>query len=348
MAVKLPEATEKLRAYVAGEQPRDKAYVKLNTNENPFPPSPRVAEVLRSLDIAALRLYPDPTCAALKKAIAAKECVKEENVFVSNGSDEALFFAFSAFYKGFHPSLPKLTYSFYPVYCDYLGITPLIVDMKERRIDFDALKKGDGAVFANPNAPTGFYEELDVVGFCKSTDHVVVIDEAYIDFSGKKSAVAYITKCKNLAVVKTFSKSYSLAGMRVGYVIADRKLIDALEKTRDCVNSYTVDAVAQAVALAALNDEVYHVRTVGAIQSARDTLATSLQEIEGVAVDGKSANFLLVHVGDGNSMYKLLKDRGVLVRYLSAVPDSIRVTIGTAEECDRFLQTLIFLRSLKK
>ena len=239
--------------YTAGEQPADKQYVKLNTNENPYPPSPRVTEVLRAFDAGALRLYPRPDADGLRAAIARAEGVEESNVFCGNGSDEVLALSFPAFFdEGGKPAcFADLTYSFYEVFAAFFGVKTHIVPLKaDFSFDLAAMRAADcaGYYLCNPNAPTGIALPLSAVEhFVASVgERVVIADEAYMDFYGQ-SAVPLTKKYKNLLVVKTFSKSYSLAGIRCGYAVGDEALIGGLFRMKDCFNSYPVDAVAQAV-----------------------------------------------------------------------------------------------------
>ena len=242
--------------YVPGEQPKDRKFIKLNTNENPYPPSPKVAQAIAAAANDSLRLYPDPECSALRQAVAKREGLKPEQVFCANGSDEALAFAFQAF---FDPEkeivFPRITYSFYPVYTNYFGLTCREVPMNPDFSDpVDLLCGGNGGVvLCNPNAPTGIAVGLDVVEkiLRANPDVVVVVDEAYVDF-GADSAVSLIDRYPNLLVIQTASKSRALAGLRVGWAMGNENLINGLRCVRDSINSYTVDRLALAGAVAAV------------------------------------------------------------------------------------------------
>ena len=247
--------------YTPGEQPKDRQFIKLNTNECPYPPSPKVLAAIQEAANDRLRLYPDPECSELRSAIAKREGLKPEQVFCGNGSDEILAFAFQAF---FDPDkdvvFPRITYSFYPVYTDFFGLRRREVPMNPDFSDPIDLLCGNngGVVLANPNAPTGIAVELDVVEkiLLANPDVVVVVDEAYVDF-GADSAVGLIDQYPNLLVVQTASKSRALAGLRVGWAMGNENLTAALRCVRDSVNSYTLDRLAQAGAAAAIGDEEY-------------------------------------------------------------------------------------------
>ena len=269
--------------YVPGEQPRDRKFIKLNTNENPYPPSEKAIKAMREALNADLRLYPDPECTALRAAAAQCWNIKPEQVFCGNGSDEILAFCFQAF---FDPDkevvFPKITYSFYPVYADYFGLNRREVPMNPDFSDPIDLLCGNngGVVLANPNAPTGIAVELDVVEklLQANPDVVVIVDEAYVDF-GARSAVELIDCYPNLVVVQTLSKSRSLAGLRVGFAIAQENLINALRCVRDSINSYTVDRVAQAGAAAALLDREYFEETCRKVMKTREWTVAELEKL---------------------------------------------------------------------
>lgn len=345
--MKISPFTERMEPYVAGEQPKDRAYVKLNTNENPYPPSPAVRAAIEKVAANAerLKLYPDPTCGDLKKAIAKKEGVSERAIFCGNGSDEVLAFCFAAFYRGLKPAICDITYSFYPVFCAMFGITPTVVPLlPDMSVDISRLIKSakDGAVIANPNAPTTKSESAEsIIKIADGTDCAVVVDEAYVDFSSRPSLVPLVAERDNIVAVKTLSKSYSLAGLRVGYAIGSRQAVEALERVRDSINSYTVDAIAQAAGAAAISDCDYHKKTVERIVKERAEVIRALDGIktaEGntvtVATPEPDTNFYLMKASgmSGQTLYERLKEKGVLVRYLSSLPDLVRVTVGSAEQ----------------
>lgn len=254
----LSKTAREIAPYTAGEQPSDKKYVKLNTNENPYPPSPKALEAYKNLDFSSLKLYPPLEMKALRAAIAAAEGVSPENVFCGNGSDEILALCFPAFFDedGEGAAFADVTYSFYPVFADFFKIPKKVIPLEEDfTLDLGKLTKvpAQGAIVANPNAPTGIGIPLsEIEAFVRANgERVVILDEAYMPFFDQ-SAAPLTKKYKNLVVVKTFSKGYSLAGMRCGYAVADASLISGLERCRDCFNSYPVDSVCQAVCAAAI------------------------------------------------------------------------------------------------
>lgn len=325
--------------YVPGEQPRGQKLIKLNTNENPYPPSPRALEAAREAACYELRLYPDPECLALRSAIARREGLDVGNVFCGNGSDEVLAFAFQAF---FDPDkvivYPRITYSFYPVFTDYFGLTRREVPMNP---DFSSpveelLGHNGGVVLANPNAPTGMAVGLDTVEQLLSAnpDVVVVVDEAYVDFGGE-SAAGLIGRYPNLLVVQTASKSRALAGLRVGWALGQPHLIAALRCVRDSINSYTVDRLAQACAAAAIEDEDYLQATCRRIMDTRQWVTGALREL-GFTVLPSKANFVFVSHPDrpGRELFSGLRERGILVRRwdIPEIENWLRISIGTDEE----------------
>ncbi len=329
--------------YVPGEQPREGKFIKLNTNECPYPPSPRVVEAIRQAAGDELRLYPDPECLALRRAIAKREGLKPEQVFCSNGSDEVLAFAFQAFFDPEREIVfPRITYSFYPVYTDYFGLRCRRVPMNPDFSDpVDELcGSNGGVVLCNPNAPTGIAVGLDVVEklLRANPDVAVIVDEAYVDF-GARSAVPLIDKYPNLLVVQTASKSRALAGLRVGWAMGQENLISGLRCVRDSINSYTVDRVAQAGARAAIEDEDYFQSIRRRVMDTRERTAKVLKQM-GFIVLPSQANFLfLSHPNHGGKeLLDALRERGILVRWWSDPPieNWLRVTIGTDEEMEEF------------
>ncbi|MCL2797340.1 MAG: aminotransferase class I/II-fold pyridoxal phosphate-dependent enzyme [Firmicutes bacterium] len=334
-----------LTPYTAGEQPQG-GFVKLNTNENPYPPAPCVREVLHSFDAKKLRLYPDPDSKALTRAIAEFEGVAPENVFLGNGSDEVLAFAFRALFED-SVAYPDVTYSFYPVYCDLFGLTKKIIPLKDDfSIDFAPYKTtaAGGIVIANPNAPTsvaaGNDAILDLVG---SVSCNVLVDEAYIDFSGQGSLARRALSYKNLLVVKTFSKSRSLAGLRCGYAVGSKELIDGLNRVKNCFNSYTLSRLTQEAALASISDSTYFDEKIKAIVATRERTAAALKKA-GHTVLPSGANFLFVRHKSlgGEAVYKYLKENGVLVRYFASARTApfVRVTVGTDADMETFLKLM--------
>ncbi len=338
----ISELAKKLVPYVAGEQPHDKSYVKLNTNENPYSPSPEVAKAIAAFDAARLKLYPDPDCTALRDAIAKKEGVERENVFVGNGSDEVLGFAFLALFNKDAPvKFADVTYSFYPVYCELFGLPYEKVPLTDNYIlNRQGYADCGGAVFANPNAPTGIWEDVSEYA---NKNFPVIIDEAYIDFSGKESLAKSAAKSANAVTVKTFSKSYGLAGMRCGYAVASAENIEGINRVKNGFNSYSVNALTQTAALAAIRDKEYHKSTVKKVIGTRGKLIARLKEM-GYTCLNSSANFVLATTPDGNGgrVYEYLKENGVLVRFFDAprLRDKLRITVGTDEEAEKLISAL--------
>lgn len=325
--------------YTPGEQPRDRQFIKLNTNECPYPPSPKALEAIRRAAGAELRLYPDPECLSLRQAIAKREGLRAEQVFCSNGSDEVLAFAFQAFFDPDREVVfPKITYSFYPVYTDYFGLKRREVTMNPDFSDPVELLCGSigGVVLANPNAPTGIAVGLDVVEklLRANPDVVVIVDEAYVDFGGE-SAVGLIHRFPNLLVVQTVSKSRAMAGLRVGWAMGNENLINAMRCVRDSINSYTVDRVAMAGAAAAIEDEEYFQATREKIMTTRSWTRQALEEL-GFTVLPSQANFLFAsHPGkSGRELLAGLRERGILVRWWDKpeIEDWLRISIGTDED----------------
>ena len=335
--------------YTAGEQPSDRRYVKLNTNENPYPPSPRAMAAYLDYDLDSLKLYPPLEMRALREAIAAAEGVSPENVFCGNGSDEVLALCFPAFFDedGAGAAFADVTYSFYPVFCGFFGIPHTVVPLEE---DFtqDLSKltaaKAQGLLVANPNAPTGIGIPLTQIEplVAANAGRVVILDEAYMPFFGQ-SAVPLTKMYENLLVVKTFSKGYSLAGIRCGYAVGSRGLIEGLERCRDSFNSYPVDRVCQAVCAAAVSDAAYYAETTARVVAERARLARALEEL-GFAVLPSCANFLFARHAErgGKEIYAGLRERGVLVRHFDKPRISAynRITVGTAAENDALLSAL--------
>ncbi|MBO4988990.1 MAG: histidinol-phosphate transaminase [Clostridia bacterium] len=335
--------------YTAGEQLNDRNYVKLNTNENPYPPSPRAAEAMRAFDADRLKLYPDPEAKALRASIAAAEGVAAKNVFCGNGSDEVLALCFPAFFdpEGKGACFADVTYSFYPVFAEFFRIPTKIIPVKgDYSLDLEEFLQADcqGYFLANPNAPTSLgISRREIENFVKrASDKIVVLDEAYMDFYGE-SAVPLTEKYENVLVVKTFSKSYSLAGIRCGYAIGNEALIDALFRMKDCFNSYPVDGLCQAICAQAVADKSYHEETVQKVISERERLKGELKSMGLSVLDSKS-NFLFVafEKTGGEFIYRSLKERGVLVRYWNKpkLENYCRITVGTPAQNDALLDAL--------
>lgn len=331
-----------LEAYTPGEQPRDKKYIKLNTNESPYPPSPQVVDALTRQEVEDLRLYSDPEGTALREKLAALYGCGPENVFLSNGSDDILNFAFMAFGQD-GAVFPGLTYSFYPVFAALHGVLYDTVPLREDlSVDVDGLCGTSRlTVLANPNAPTGLALSLEEVEriVASNPDHVVVVDEAYVDF-GAQSAVPLIQKYENLLVVMTYSKSRSMAGARLGFALASRPIIEDLEKLKYSTNPYNVNRLTLKLGEAAVDSDAYFRENARKIMATREKTAQALRALGFTLPDSKS-NFLFVKREglDGGLLYQKLKDRGVLIRHFSdpRIAQYNRVTVGTDEEMEAFL-----------
>lgn len=333
--------------YTPGEQPKDRVFIKLNTNECPYPPSPAVIRAIQAAANESLRLYPDPECLVLRQAIARREGLKPEQVFCSNGSDEVLAFAFQAFFDpGREVVFPRITYSFYPVYTNYFGLTCRQVPMDP---DFSVQPEllcgqNGGVVLCNPNAPTGLAVGLDAVEklLQANPDVVVIVDEAYVDF-GADSAVPLIDRYPNLLVIQTASKSRALAGLRVGWAMGNEDLIRGLCCVRDSINSYTVDRLAMAGAVAAIEDEEYFQSIRHKVMKTREQAKKSLKDIGFTVLDSK-ANFLFVSHPKckGRALLDGLRAKGVLVRWWSdpLIEDWLRITVGTDQEMTALTEAL--------
>lgn len=334
------DVVRRLTPYVPGEQPKLSNLVKLNTNENPYPPSPLVLEAIRREAGAGLRLYPDPNADSLRQAIADYHRVEPKNVFVGNGSDEVLAHAFQALLKHARPILfPDISYSFYPVYCGLYGIdyetVPLAADFS---IDIQAYSRPNGGiVFPNPNAPTGRLLALDQIERLLEAhpDSVVVVDEAYIDFGGE-TAIPLIRRHPNLLVVQTLSKSRSLAGLRIGFAVGDPALIEALDRVKNSFNSYPLDRLAMAGAIAAFEDRDYFERARAAVIATRAKLVAQVEEM-GFEVLPSAANFIFMRHPrhDAAELSAWLRGRHIIVRHFKSarIEQFLRVTIGTDEQC---------------
>jgi histidinol-phosphate aminotransferase len=339
--------THALMPYVPGEQPRMAELVKLNTNESPVGPSPRVSAAIRAAASDGLRLYPDPQAAALRTALAAYYRVRPEQVFVGNGSDEVLAHAFAALLKHDAPLLfPDITYSFYPVYCRLFDIAfkavPLDDALHIRVADY---RRPSGAIILpNPNAPTGIAlsrAQIETL-LDDHPDAPVVIDEAYVDF-GAETAIPLVASHPNLLVVQTMSKSRALAGLRVGYAIGDAGLIEALTRVKDSFNSYPLGSLAQAGAMAALEDEAYFQDSRARVIAGRRRLSAGLAEL-GFEVLPSAANFVFARhpAHRGAALAAALRQRAVIVRHFAAprISNYLRITIGTDAQIDRLLSAL--------
>ena len=337
-----------LTPYVPGEQPKIDNLVKLNTNENPYPASPRVVQAITEAAQRGLQLYPDPESSALRQTIAAHHGIAADQVFVGNGSDEVLAHAFFAFFRQPRPLLmPDISYSFYQVYCQLYGIAAQVVPLDEamhiRVSDYAGVAAG-GVVIANPNAPTGMVLPLSAIEqlLQSQPDQVVLVDEAYIDFGGE-SAISLIDRYPNLLVVQTLSKSRSLAGLRVGFAAGSRQLIEALERVKNSFNSYPLDKLAQAGAVAAYEDTAYFEETRQAVIQSRETLTLALQ-LQGFKVLPSATNFVFARhpKHEAATLAQRLRESGILVRHFAKprIEQYLRISIGTPDQCEQLAQAL--------
>lgn len=338
-------ALRRLTPYTPGEQPRNQAYIKLNTNESPYPPSPGVLAALNRAEGENLRLYSDPEAVELREALAARYGVERENVFVANGSDEALSFAFLAYAAdGRGVAFPDISYGFYAVFARLYGIpvrqVPLRADFRLAPEDYNHLHRT--IVLANPNAPTGLAlsrDEMEEI-VKANPDSVVVVDEAYVDFGGE-SCVPLTQKYPNLLVVQTYSKSRSMAGARLGYAIGDASLIQDLETIKFSTNPFNVNQLTMKAGAAALAEQSYYDGNCQKIMETRDYTTRELEKL-GFTVLPSKTNFIFAKKPGlaGAALYQGLKERGVLVRYFDKdrIRDYNRITIGTREQMDILLE----------
>ena len=337
-----------LEAYTPGEQPRDMKYIKLNTNESPYPPSKRVVDAISSEEVLRLNLYSDPTCRALKESIAKLYGVEYENVFVSNGSDDILNFSFMAFCEGEERGVkfPEISYGFYSVYAELHGATYKAIPLNE---DFsiniaDYMGNNANVVIANPNAPTGIALSLDEVEQIvkANPDYLVLIDEAYVDFGGE-SAIELTKKYSNLLVVCTFSKSRSLAGARLGFAIASKEIIADLEKIKYSTNPYNINRLSLIAGEMAILDNDYYMDNCKKIINTREYTQNKLKELGFELTDSK-ANFIFAKSNKigGKELYLNLRERGILVRHFEKekIKDYNRITVGTQEEMEALISAV--------
>ncbi|WP_417539450.1 histidinol-phosphate transaminase [Marinobacter sp.] len=333
--------------YVPGEQPKMANLVKLNTNENPFGPSPKVIEAIQSELNDSLRLYPDPEGESLRQTIAGYHNVKPEQVFLGNGSDEVLAHIFYALFQHGQPVLfPDVTYSFYPVYCGLYNIEGKTVPLTDSfEINPEDYKQPNGGIiFPNPNAPTGRYLGLEHVEAIlqANSERVVVVDEAYIDFGGE-SSIKLVDQYPNLLVCQTLSKARSLAGLRVGFAIGHPDLIDALNRVKDSFNSYPLDRLAQAGAKAAYEDEAWFQKSCNGVISERERVTEALEGLNFEVLPSK-ANFVFARHKEksGDSLSKALREQGIIVRHFNKprISEFLRITIGTPVQNDALITGL--------
>ncbi|MDR1367935.1 MAG: histidinol-phosphate transaminase [Candidatus Accumulibacter sp.] len=347
---------DRLSPYVPGEQPLRSDFIKLNTNENPYPPSPRAVAAMREElgeDGARLRLYPDPDAKAMKTAVAAffsEFSLSVNQVFVGNGSDEVLAIAFLALLKHDRPILlPDVTYSFYPVYCGLYGIAFTTVPLDaEFQVNIDDYRlKNGGIVLANPNAPTGCLLPVEEIGRLADIHpcSVLLVDEAYVDFAGETTptAIALVKKHANILVVRTLSKSHALAGLRVGYAVGDEKLIEALDRVKNSFNSFPLDRLAIVAAAAAIGDAAYLEKTRAAVMKSRKALFARLVGM-GFDVLPSASNFLFARHPrhDARAILLALRERGILVRHFDAprTAQYLRISVGTNAQCGALIEAL--------
>ncbi len=341
------ENVRRVVPYTPGEQPNEPGMIKLNTNENPYPPSPKVAEAIRNFDEDRLRLYPDPTAGALVNALAERYQLKPSQVFVGVGSDDVLAMCFLTFFNSKKPILfPDITYSFYDVWADVFRIPyevqPLDDQLRIRKEDY--YKENGGVIFPNPNAPTGVLMDLaqieDIVAH--NPDVICIVDEAYIDFGGV-SALPLIETYDNLLVVQTFSKSRSMAGARIGYVFGCERLIKYLNDVKYSFNSYTMDQLTLVTGAAALSDESYFQETLKKIIATRERVKGELRELGFTIPDSKS-NFLFISHPKvaARELFAMLREKNIYVRYFDKprIDNMLRVTVGTDAEMDRLIACL--------
>lgn len=334
-----------MEAYTPGEQPKNGGFIKLNTNESPYPPSKGVVRCLGEARAERLRLYPDPTCRELREAIGAEYGIPYTRICPTNGSDEALSFAFMAYGRG-GVAFADITYGFYSVFAELYGCPVNTVPLREDfTMDTAAMAAARETLFiANPNAPTGIALTLSEIEMIVASrpDRVVVVDEAYVDFGGE-SAIPLTERYDNLLVCRTYSKSRSMAGARLGYTVAGEALAADMDKLRYSTNPYNIDSVALSIGAAASRDAEYYKENCRRIIETRDSLSADLREC-GFTVLPSAANFIFMKYSgmDGGELYERLRDRGILVRHFSAerIRDWLRVSIGTAEDMKIFYETI--------
>lgn len=333
--------------YVPGEQSKNKNIVKLNANENPYPPSPMVKKALESFDLSELKKYPNANATELKQALADYYNVGIENVFVGNGSDDVIAIAFQSFFNSDKPIVyPDLTYSFYPVWCRLFDIPYKTYPVDDNfRINVEDYREANGGVvIPNPNAPTSIGEGLDFVERLMeyNRDSIVIIDEAYVDF-GCVSSIELTKKYENLLVTGTFSKSRSLAGLRLGFAIGSKRLISVMEAVKNCYNSYTVDSLAITMGSASIKDDEYFKDCCKKIINTRERVANEMRGL-GFTVADSSTNFLFATRDDLSmkELFEYLKSKNVFIRYfnLPRIDNHVRISIGTDDEMDIFLSRL--------
>ena len=338
---------KELEPYVPGEQPKDKKYIKLNTNENPYSPSSKAMEAMKNAVNDDLKLYPDPTCSDLIAELANYYNVDKDQIFIGNGSDEVLAFSFMAFFSNDRKILfPDISYSFYIVYAELLNLDYEMIKLDESfDVQLEEFKEPNGGVIIpNPNAPTGKYIHIEQLKKLveENKDSVVIIDEAYIDFGGE-SMIKFIKDYDNLLVIQTLSKSRSLAGLRVEFALGHKDLIEGLNRIKNSINSYTIDRVALIGATEAIRDEEHFNETTKKIITTREKTVKDLESLGFTVLESKS-NFVFASHKEvsGKILYEKLKDNGVLVRYFNKerIDNFLRITIGTDEEMAVLIEKL--------
>ncbi|MEI0485643.1 histidinol-phosphate transaminase [Brachyspira intermedia] len=347
----LSDKAKSIEPYTPGEQPKDKNYIKLNTNESPYPPSPNVKKALMDSNLDDLRLYPDPNVSDLKKEIAELYNVNTNNIFVGNGSDEILAFSFMAFFnKGDKVYYPNITYSFYSVYSSLFDLNEVKIPLKDDfSIDINDYKNLDAGIFiANPNAPTGLLLTLSQIEeiIINDRNNIVIVDEAYIDFAETESAYKLVNKYDNLLVIQTFSKSRALAGIRLGFAIGNENLIQGLKNIKYSFNSYTINRLSIIAGIEAIKDKDYFKDTVNKVINTREKTKIKLKELGFNVLDSKS-NFIFISHKNvfAEDIYMKLRENGILVRYFKTdiINNYIRVTIGTDKEMDIFVEKIKYI-----
>jgi histidinol-phosphate aminotransferase len=340
--------TKNITPYVPGEQPKNKSLIKLNTNENPYPPSPRVLEALRSYTLSDVKLYPEPESDTLREAVAEFYCISKDLVFPGNGSDEVLAFLYQAFFnRDDLIAFPDVTYSFYPVYSKLYDIPYREIPLRDDfTIDFGAYPQDLKAIiFANPNAPTGMAIPLDQIEklLQQRPDTLIVVDEAYVDF-GAETAVPLINRYDNLLVIQTLSKSRALAGMRIGLAFGCRELIMGFERIKNSFNSYTMDRLAQTAGIEAFRDKAWFDENRFKVMKTRELVKAELRAM-GIPVTDSMSNFLFINIPGvkGPDALALFREEGVLVRNLKSparIADWLRISVGTDEQMARVLEVI--------
>ncbi|MGI9229100.1 MAG: histidinol-phosphate transaminase [Gammaproteobacteria bacterium] len=340
-----PSLAQILHPYTAGEQPQDDSFIKLNTNESPWPPSPLVIKRLKAAAKDGLQRYPDPDSQALREKLATYYGFSADNIFIGNGSDEVLAHTFKAFFQQELPIyFPDVSYNFYPVFCEHFAIeyrqVPVTAELQISLQDYPA--DNGGIIFANPNAPTGHHlgnSEIEQL-LKNNTGSLVVIDEAYTDFANE-SAIDLCKCYDNLLIIRTLSKSRCLAGIRAGFAVGDSNLINALQRVKDSFNAYPLDSLAMTAAIAAYEDEKYFRKCCNKIIQLREWTGTQLQQL-GFTVSPSQTNFLLVQPPklDAHTYYQALKQRNILIRHFDneRISDYVRISIGSKAQMQALLK----------